>query len=177
MEMIKRKKYILKILGWSFLVLFVLIIAAGVFVFFTAENYVNKHLSEWVEKKSNNLYQLSFENIQLKLHPFSISVFDISLTTDQKTANQLLEKSPEKMLYDFQSPKIVISNINLNDLIRKKSFRCKSINVYEPELQLKGSDILQADSAQVFDRMNNCMRVVRNKTRPAFEKVIGRYPG
>ena len=151
--MTKHRKYILKIVTWLFLALFVLIVLSGTFVFITAERYINKHLSEWISKKSNHLYELSFKSINLKLQPLSLSIEDVSLTTNQEVARQILEKSPEKVLYNFHSPKILINRINLQSFVRKKIFRCKSINVYKPELKLEGAEILQQDSALVVDRL------------------------
>ena len=153
MKMAKRKKYIRKILIGFILTLFVLIIASGVFVYLTAESYVNKHLTEWVAKKTNNLYELSFETIHLKITPLSFSVSNVSLTSNDDVAQKVLEKTPDKMLYNFHSPNIEVNRINLVQLLKSKTLHCKSINVTEPELELKGTGILQTDSSQVFNRV------------------------
>ncbi len=130
-----------------------LILTSGIIVFFTAENYVNKNLTEWVARKSDNLYRLKFEDVQLDFQTLSISVSNIYLSPDPEVSEKVLLKNPEKTIYSFHSPRIEINQIKLAALIKNKSFRCKYINVFNPEIELKGTEILQTDSVQTFDKL------------------------
>lgn len=149
----KHKKYFLRIVGFILLVLFVLVIVLGVFVFFRAENYINKNLSGWVDRESKHLYELSFDNISIRYDPFSIVVSDISLTANKAEAAKILAKSPDKVLYDFKSPEMEIRRINILKFVKNKSFRCKSVTILKPELKLSGTGIIQLDTTQTFENL------------------------
>lgn len=153
LKMIKHKKYILKIVGWFFLVLLLLFLGSGIYVYFSAENYVKKHLTEWVSKKSNHLYQLSFDDIHLTFIPLSFTVSNVSLITDPEVSAKVLTENPDKMIYNFHSSEIMVNQINFRSLRKNKTFHCKSINISEPELEIKGTAMLDSDSAKVYDRL------------------------
>lgn len=153
MKMNKHKKYFFRISGFILLALFVFVFATGVFVFFRAENYINKNLSGWVDRESGHLYELSFNNIEIRYRPFSIVVSDISFSADKFEAAKVLEKSPEKVLYDFHSPEINIRNISILEFIKNKSFQCQSLTVLKPELKLSGTHIIQLDTTQTFENL------------------------
>ena len=77
-EMKINGKHILRTFGWIIFALFLVIIGIGGLLYFKAESYINHNLSEFVAKKSDNKYQLSFHNIEFNYKPFSISVSNIS---------------------------------------------------------------------------------------------------
>ena len=164
-NMAGRGKHILKIFGWIVLALFLLIAGAGIFVWFKAEDYVNKNLSQIVDEKSNHLYRLSFNDIKLKLAPVSVSVTNISLTPDDAVSKKILKINPGRIFYSFHSPSLKVAGINLNRLWNKKIFHAKNVLVEKPILELSGENILQNDSVQSFDKLLLEMR-------PLFHKYV-----
>ena len=165
--MAKTKRYILKITGWLFLFLFLLVLGAGIVVYFKAENYINKNLSGIVDKQSNGLYQLDFDKIELQLKPLSITISAISLTNDEKLANEILKKQPDKTFYSFRSPKLKLTNIKFIELIRNHHFNCKNLTIVQPEFSLSGKGILKKNSAKNLDKMFF-------EFRPLFKKWVKR---
>jgi hypothetical protein len=158
-------KHILKIFGWIFLALLFLIAGAGTFVWFKAEDYINKNLAQIVDEKSGHLYKLSFSNIELKLAPVSVTVTDISLIPDETLSKEILKTNPGKVFYSFHSPLLKISNINVARLWNKQMFHAKNILVVKPVLKLSGENILQNDSVQSLDK-------VLLEMRPLFHKYV-----
>lgn len=151
--MTKTGKHILKIFGWIILAILLLIIGTGVLVFFKAESYLNQNFSEFVAKKSNNLYELSFDKIELKTIPFSLAVSDISLEPNQQKTNEILQKQPDKTFYSFHSPELKIIDLNIFELFRNQIFYCKNITVVQPEFAISGARILHSDSIKNIDEI------------------------
>ncbi|HKI88595.1 MAG TPA: DUF748 domain-containing protein [Draconibacterium sp.] len=158
-------KHILKIFGWIFLALLLLIVGTGTFAWFKAEDYINKNLTRIVDEKSNHLYQLSFSNIELKLTPVSVSVTNVSLTPNEAISKKMLKINPGRVFYSFTSPELKINNINVPRLWKKHIFHAQNILVQKPVLELSGENILQNDSVQSFDKMLLEMR-------PLFHKYV-----
>lgn len=158
-------KHILKIFGWVLLALLFLITGAGTVAWFKAEDYINKNLAQIVYEKSNHLYELSFNNIEIKLAPVSVSITDVSLTPDEAVLKKILKNNPGKIFYSFHSPSLKISNINVPRLWHKHIFYAKNILVTNPVLELSGENILQNDSVQSFDK-------VLLEMRPLFHKYV-----
>ena len=63
------KNYLTWCCFWIIFTLFLLIMGAGALVYFKAESYINKNLSNIVAEKSDGLYELAFEEIKLKRLP------------------------------------------------------------------------------------------------------------
>ncbi|NQU55427.1 MAG: hypothetical protein HQ522_23160, partial [Bacteroidetes bacterium] len=146
------KKHILKIIGWTFFALFLLIIGLGALVYFKAESYINQNLSEFVANKSNDLYELSFDKIELKINPVSISVSDISLKPNKQKTDEILQQQPDKTFYSFYSPELAITDIDLVQLFKSQFFYCKNVTVLQPEFSISGEGILQNNSTRNFDK-------------------------
>ncbi len=159
------RKHILKIVGWTFLALFVLLVGAGTLVWFKAEDYINKNLSQIVDEKSNHLYKLSFSDIKLQLTPFSVSVYDLSLVPDDAVSEKIQETKPNKVFYSFSTPSLKIKHINIIRLFRKQRLHCSQIIAEKPELKFSGKNILQNQSEQSFDK-------ILLDIRPLFKKYI-----
>ncbi len=151
--MIKHKRQFPRIIvALALAVLLALTLAAGL-VFFGTEKYLKKHLPQWVSQGSEQLYRLSFDDVKIKFVPLSISFSNVWLTTDEDISKKVVEDSPDKILYDFRTPEIQISNIKLFELLNKQVFRCKRLTIQEPELKLSGTDILQADTTTSYENL------------------------
>ncbi len=164
-EMAKAKKYILRFFGWFFLLLFLAILGAGTFVYFKAESYINKNLSRFVDEKSNGLYQLDFDRIDLQFNPVSITISAVSLKTDSKISNEIIKKEPDKTFYSFSSPEVKISSIKVFELFKHQVFRCKSVSIKQPDFALSGRGILKKNSAKNLDKLFF-------EIRPLFKKWV-----
>ena len=158
-------KNMLKIFGWIILALLLLIIGAGTFVWFKAENYINENLTRIVDEKSNHLYKLSFSNIELKINPVSVSVTDLSLIPNKEVSKKRHKTNPKQIFYSFTSPALKINDIDVFRLLKKHTFHCRNITAVKPQLELSGDNILQNDSVQSFDK-------VLLEMRPLFHKHV-----
>ncbi|MCD6354221.1 MAG: hypothetical protein J7L95_01610, partial [Prolixibacteraceae bacterium] len=158
-------KRILKIFAWFILSFFLIIIGAGVFVYFKAQPWLIGELSSVVEEKSDGLYDLSLDAIGLKLVPFSIEISGISLQLNEEKSAEILKKLPEKTFYSFQSPEIKINAIALKTLIKNHRFDCKNISIVSPGFELHGEKILRQDSTQF-------LAPLFNELRPLFKKYL-----
>ncbi len=158
-------KHILKIVGWIVLALLLLLVGAGTFIWFKAEDYINQNLTHIVDEKSDHLYQLSFSNIELHVVPLSVSVTDLALLPNETISKKRQITNPNQIFYSFTSPALKISNINVMRLFKKHTFHCKNITVVKPKLELSGENILQNDSVQSFDK-------VLLEMRPLFHKYV-----
>lgn len=163
------RKHIFIILGWIFLTLFLVLIGAGVFLYFKAESYINKNLAKIIEEKSSGLYKLSFSNLELDISTFSVIVSDVSLQPDEEKLKGISKYNPQKIFYSFESPKININHINPLSLYSNKLFLCEKITIVEPVLELSGSEILKKDSTQTF---NNIFVEMRPLFRKYVKKVV-----
>lgn len=143
---------VFKILGWIALITLLIAIGLDLVGWFKAQSYINKNLSEWVAEKSGNLYELNFSRIQLEIAPLSVSVSDVDFHPNENTINEKPEIPAEKVMYSFKSPEIKINSIGLRQLIKNNYFICKEIQVKRPEFELSGSNFIQEDTIQNFNR-------------------------
>ncbi len=156
---------IARIILWIFLALLLIFIAAGVFVYYKTENYLNKNLSKIITEKSGGLYRLEFNEIKIGVFPVSVTVSNIDLKPDEKISQEKAKESPGKIFYSFHSPELKISYIDLPDFFKNKRLHCQKISVTEPVLEMSGDEALNNDSIQSFDQ-------IFVELRPLFQKYI-----
>jgi len=137
----KTKKRILIIIS----VALILMGTASVILFFSIEKRIRHKLPEWIAEKSDNLYQLTFSDLNLKIFPVSISITDVSLLTDDEISKIVSKKLPGTTFYSFQSKELNISNIDLISLWRKRKFYCETFTVDQPVLEMSGEEWFQND--------------------------------
>lgn len=164
--MTKTLKYRLKIIGLILLsIFFAIVIFASIYGYFNAEKYLNKNLSQIVADKTDNLYNLSFDEIELKTSPLSISVTKISLKPNQEKVDEIIKTQPDKSFFTLNSPELRITNFNFLKYLRENIFHCKNLIVVEPDFSISGEKILQNDSTKNAD---NILREVR----PVFQNNL-----
>lgn len=146
-------KRTIKILRWIALSLILLIIAAAGIIWWQAPNYIRKNLSEIVSEESNGLYRISYDDIGVKLSPFTLEIQEFSLQPDKAVAQSIRQHSPEKIIYSFHSTEIEFINIALRSLIFDNRFYCSKLKITSPQLTLSGEDILRPDSAQNVENL------------------------
>lgn len=151
--MIRHKKQFKRIvIAVSLAVLLTLALAATL-LFFGAESYLKKQLPQWVSQGSDQLYRLSIDAVEIKFVPLSIYFSGVTLATDEEIAKKTEQDSPDKILYDFRSPKIQVNSIQLLSLLNKQVFHCKSLDVYQPELKLSGAEIFENDTTETYEKI------------------------
>ena len=145
----KTKKRILFIIS----VVLILIAAASVITFFSIEKSIRHKLPEWIAKKSDHLYQLTFSDFSLNIFPVSVSMTDVALLPDDENSTINSKKLPGTTTYTFHSKRLNISNIDLFSLLKKQKFYCKSITVDQPVLEISGDNWFQNDSIHSFEKI------------------------
>ena len=128
-----------KIIGWLLLCLFVMFLAAGVFVYLKAPAYVNENLSEWVNKKSNGVYNLQFDNIGLSIRKWGFTVENIKLQPVDSLIHLSDPTQTKKIYYSFSSSEINIRNIGLIKLLFLKELKIGKVEILKPELEVSGT--------------------------------------
>ena len=144
-------KKIKKIIRWLVIILLaVLIISLGI-VYLGAQRYINDHLSEYVDNKTNGLYNFGFKNIELNFFKTGIIISDINLTHNPEKAVKLQSDIPQKVFYSFSSTEIRLNHINIFQYLGRKNLKIKNLTVVNPHFKITGPDMFGNDSSQVFD--------------------------
>lgn len=128
-----------KIIGWLLLCLLVMLLAAGVFVYLKAPAYVNENLSEWVNKKSNGVYNLQFDNIGLSIRKWGFTAENIKLQPVDSLIRLSDPTQTKKIYYSFSSSEINIRNIGLIKLLFLKELKIGKVEILKPELEVSGT--------------------------------------
>lgn len=153
-------------------VVLILMAAASVITFFSIEKHIRHKLPEWIAKKSDHLYQLTFSDFSLNIFPVSVSMTDVSLLPDERISRELSEK-PAATLYSFQCRNISVSNIDFISLWRKQKFNCEILTVDQPVLEISGENWFQNDSIQSFEKILLELRpLIKNHLREINVKNI-----
>ena len=136
-----------------FITAFILIMSVFIVVFYKMESSLQKKIPQWVAEKSDNLYRLSFSNLDVNIFPVSVTVSDVTLSPEENISKKVLEKSPGSAIYSFRSEKLSIKNIALFSLWKKQKFFCKNITVTRPVLEISGEEWFQNDSVRSFEKL------------------------
>ncbi len=163
--MTKTGKKILKIIAWISVFLILVITGAGIFIFFKAESYINKNLAEVVAENSNQLYKLTFKKINLNIFPTSVSVSEIQLSPDKNISEKVLKESPDKIIYSLKSKELEIRGISLKKILMDKKFHLNKIIISEPEIEIRGDELVSSDTVQTAD-------MLLYEIRPLFKKFV-----
>ena len=167
--MTKRGKRVKKILLWSVIILFALVMLSGFIVYIKAGEFAKQKIYEWVDTESDHLYQLSVGNLKIKLIPLTLVAENIDLTTNIEAVKKIRDESTEKILYEFHSTGITMQGISLKQLWKKRIIQCKNLTIYEPQLELTGEAVLETDSLKTFDQLFEALQPVFKST---IKKVI-----
>lgn len=118
--------------------LILIAIVGCVFLYFEAQSYLNKNLSELVEKKSKGKYELTFENLNFDFTNWAIEINQVSFHPSDSIIKTLNQTDIKKQFYSFSSPKIRFGGIKLVQLIFRKKLEIGEILISEPELNIHG---------------------------------------
>ena len=136
--MITFRRKILKVLAISTSVLMLTVIAAFGFIYFEAQSYLNKNLSEFVSKKSKGKYELSFENLTINFSNWGFEISPVSFHPADSILKTLPLLNPNKQFYSFSSPNIRFEGISLISLLLRRNLEIGQILISQPELNIHG---------------------------------------
>jgi hypothetical protein len=125
-----KKNNVGKVFGWGFSVLLTLMILLIAFVYFRAEKIIKNNLSNLILEKTDSIYTLEFNEIKLNYRNRGISFTDIVL----KPNSTLIEGKANKH-YEFETNSLVISGINIRQILKEKKFHANSLIVHKPDFR------------------------------------------
>lgn len=132
------RKKILKLTAVVLSALILIVLVGLAILYFGAQSYLNKNLSELVEKKSKGKYELSYDNLQLNFGLWGIEINQVSFHPSDSIINSLKKNELSKQFYSFSSPKVSVEGIKLIQLIFRKKLDIKEIQISSPELNIHG---------------------------------------
>lgn len=116
-----------------------LIVFAGVFlIYFEAQSYLNKNLSELVSRKSKGKYELTFEDLQIDFKNWGFGINQISFHPTDSVLKAISNTDTIKPFYSFNSPNILFKGIRLFHLIFSDQLEIGEVLISKPELKIHG---------------------------------------
>lgn len=132
------RKKIVKVMAAILSGLILIAIASCVFLYFEAQSYLNKNLSEFIEKKSKGKYELTFENLKINFKQWGFEINQVSFHPSDSIIKTLNKTDFKKQFYSFSSPNISFGGIRLIKLIFSKKLEIGEILISQPELNIHG---------------------------------------
>ena len=132
------RKKILKIMTAILSVIVLIAIAVILFLYFEAQSYLNKNLSEFIEKKSKGKYELTFENLEINFKHWGFDISNASFHPSDSIIKTLNQSDIKKQFYSFSSPNIRFGGIRLIQLLFSKRLEIGEILISKPELKIHG---------------------------------------
>lgn len=162
--MTKPNKRIIKIILWAITALLVLILFFCGFVYLRTEQILKQKIAAWINEESNQLYQLSFDDVKFKLFPLTVIFEEIDLTTNPEALKNIKDQSPSKVLYEFHAKSMKFEAINWREFRKNQILHGKNLSIYKPELKLTGENILEPDSVKTTDKLFQSIQPIFKKT-------------
>ncbi len=159
----KAMKYIWKILVWGISALLVLAIISAGILFFIAQPYLNKNLSQYVSEKTGGVYSLNFENIELNFRNKGFTITGVNLHPIESKAREIQQTNPERIFYSFSTSTLQIQKLKLLKAIKKRQLIMDKVSIVKPGFSLSGSINLSKDSIKPFDYAMAEMKLLFNK--------------
>ncbi len=116
-----------------------------VLLYLGAQNYLNKNLSEFVSKKSEGKYELTFETIEISFKHWGIELKQVSFHPTDSIIHSLEQGSVSKQFYSFASPNIHFGDIHLLQLVFQRKLEIGEILITRPELHIHGSKTSESE--------------------------------
>jgi len=166
--MISFRRKILKITAVILSGLILIAMAGFAALYFGAQNYLNKNLSELVEKKSKGKYELTFENLEINFIHWGIEINQVSFHPSDSILSTLNQSDVKKQLYSFSSPNISFSGIKLIQLIFRKKLEIGEILISQPELNIHGK---QSGPENQKNNVNTLLQELRPLVTKTFRSI------
>lgn len=132
------RKKILKTIVFVLSGLIMITLVGFAFLYFEAQSYLNKNLSELIEKKSKGKYELTFENLEINFKHWGFEINQVSFHPSDSIKKTLDLTQSNKQFYSFSSPNIRFGGIRLIQLIFRKKLEIGEILISQPELNIHG---------------------------------------
>src|SRR5665648_803769 len=145
MTMANFRKKILKITAAILSGLILIVLAGFVFMYFETQNYLNRNLSDFIEKKSKGKYELTFDNLEINFSHWGFDINQVSFHPSDSVMRTLDQNDITKQFYTFSSPNIRFGGIKLAQLIIRKRLEIEEILISQPELNIHGKQISPGD--------------------------------
>jgi len=166
--MINLRKKIWKSFTFILLILILIVLTGIGLLYFQAQNYLNKNLSEFVEKKSKGKYQLTFENLEINFSHFGFEINQVSFQPTDSVIKTLDQNNTNKRFYSFSSPNIRFGEIRLYQLIFNKNLEIGEILITQPELNIHGKQLVTDDQN---DNINSLMQELKPLVTKNFKSI------
>jgi len=149
-----RKKLVRPLLIIASVLILAILAVIGV-LYFEAQSYLNKNLSDFVSKKSKGNYELSFENLTINFSDWGFEIDQVSFHPTDSILKTLPHLNSSKQFYSFSSPNVRFSGIRFFNLIIRKDLEIGEIIISKPELNIHGqkSDQEQKDKNSISTLM------------------------
>ena len=149
----------------AFLLMLALLASVGfALLYFGAQNYLNKNLSELVAKKSKGKYELTFDNLELNFKRWGIEINQVSFHPSDSILNTIKQPEINKQLYSFSSPNISLGGVKLVQLIFRKKLEIGEITINTPELKIHGKQTGPEDKKNNINTLLQELRPLVTKT-------------
>lgn len=145
-----------KILRITAIVVFSAIFVAltGIMIlYFVTQHYLNKNLSELVEKKSKGKYELTYESLQFNLKEWGIDVIQVSFHPSDSIISSLKKNETTRKFYSFSSPVIKFTGLNLYELVFGKKLNIGGLSISKPELKIHGQQSSGSSTKNNLDEL------------------------
>ncbi len=162
------RQKILKITAAIVLALILTAFAGFAVLYFGAQNYLNKNLSELVEKKSKGKYELTFENLDINFSRWGIEINQVSFHPSDSIISTLNQTEASKQFYSFSSPNISLGGIKFIQLIFKKKLEIGEILISQPELNIHGK---QSGPENQKNNVNTLLQELRPLVTKTFKSI------
>jgi hypothetical protein len=166
--MINLRKKIWKSVTILLSILVLIVLTGAGLLYFQAQSYLNKNLSEFVEKKSKGKYQLTFENLEINFVHLGFEINQVSFHPTDSIIKTLEHKDISKRFYSFSSPNIRFGGIQLFRLIFSKNLEIDEILISQPELNIHGK---QAEQSDQKDNINTLMLELKPLVTKSFNSI------
>lgn len=131
-------------------VLILLFFAASALLFFEAQKYLNKNLSEFVSKKSKGKYVLNFDNLSFTFRHWGIEINNVSFQPTDSILNNINRFAPDRQFYSFSSPNVRVAGVKFLDFIFDRKLKINQILISQPELSIHGQKVETEDKRTSF---------------------------
>lgn len=162
------RQKILKITAAIVLALIMIAFAGFAVLYFGAQNYLNKNLSELVEKKSKGKYELTFENLDINFSRWGIEINQVSFHPSDSVISTLNQTDASKQFYSFTSPNISLGGIQFIQLIFRKKLEIREILISQPELNIHGK---QSGPENQKNNVNTLLQELRPLVTKTFKSI------
>ncbi len=148
--------------------LMLMIIISLTLLYFGAQSYLDKNLSEFIQKKSKGKYELSFHDLNISFIHWGFEINQFSFHPSDSVMSSLAQANPSHRLYSFSSPKVRFDGIRLSQLIFKKRLEINEILISQPDLNIHGKQTGTDDASTNLTTLLQELKPLVTKT---FESI------